>query len=137
MSTRLGVAACLAATALGWSAIAYHDYAHPKVYVIDGDTVVRRGAHYRLVGFDTPELRNPRCPREHALAFQAMERTRYLFRTGAVITDVGGNCAWGRRCAIATYRGHDLGDILISEGLAHPMICKSGICPPKESWCHV
>jgi endonuclease YncB( thermonuclease family) len=42
------------------------------VRVIDGDTIEARGAVFRLVGFDTPEMGNrARCEHERTLAAAA------------------------------------------------------------------
>lgn len=106
-----------------------------EVHIIDGDTVTRNGTHYRLVGFDAPEQRHPRCSAEAALAHHATERMRQLFNLGATLEERPGNCAWGRKCAVALYHGRDVAEIMTEEGLAHQLICPGGRCPPRGGWC--
>jgi hypothetical protein len=31
--------------------------------------------------------------------------------------------------------GQDVGDVLISENLAHPLVCGKYSCPKRQSWC--
>jgi hypothetical protein len=40
------------------------------------------------------------------------------------------NCNYGRLCGSLSIGGRDVGNILISEGLAHPYICGATSCPP-------
>lgn len=131
--TILGVACVVYVGGVTWAGI--KPYFFPRINVIDGDTITRGGVHYRLVGYDTAEMRHPHCIKELGLAHRATVRLREMVKEGVEFKQIPGNCAWGRKCASLTYNDHDVGDILISEGLAHRLICPGGICPPKESWC--
>lgn len=92
-------------------------------YVYDGDTVelicggTRRSA--RLVGFDTPETKSPRCAAEAALGARATRRLRALLQSGEVAIYRQGYDKYGRDLAVVTVAGRDVGDILVAEGLAH------------------
>jgi endonuclease YncB( thermonuclease family) len=45
------------------------------------------------------------------------------------------NCNFGRLCGVLLIGGRDAGQILISEGLAHPFVCGATSCPPRRPWC--
>src|SRR5262245_34028176 len=100
------------------------------VRVLDGDTIEAHGAVYRLVGFDAPETgRRAQCASERDRGVFAksrliglvaggdldLERVACSCRTGTEGTRL---CNHGRRCGTLKARGRDVGDILISEGLA-------------------
>lgn len=103
-----------------------------SIRVIDGDTIAVGRLHYRLVGFDAPERGvRAQCQSERDLADRARDRLRTLVSAGGIdLTEVactcppatiGTNlCNYGRRCGTLRSHGKDVGDILISEGLAHP-----------------
>jgi hypothetical protein len=38
-------------------------------------------------------------------------------------------------CGSLTVAGRDVGQILISEGLAQAYVCNATSCPPRRSWC--
>lgn len=116
--------------------------------IIDGDTVrMSDGTRVRLVGFNTPEKFEPRCSREAALGNQASERLRQLVASGtSTVTRVACSCKLGtegtdkcnhgRRCGTLIVDGRDVGDILISEGLAVSFVCGDTSCPPTpRPWC--
>jgi len=45
-------------------------------------------------------------------------------------------CNFARSCGTLRAKGRDVGDILISEGLAVPFRCGSESCPPvQRPWC--
>lgn len=117
--------------------------------VIDGDTVRHEGSTYRLVGFDTPERGDrARCDDERKRAEKATQRLRSLVSTGNPrLTRVAcacrpgeegtSRCNYGRLCGVLTVGGQDAGQILISEGLAHPYVCSGTSCPKRRpSWCN-
>jgi endonuclease YncB( thermonuclease family) len=118
-----------------------------RIEVIDGDTVRFNGARYRLVGIDTPESGDrARCDDERRRAEAATKRLRALIASGdARLTRVAcacrtgqegtRNCNYGRLCGSLSIGGRDAGNILISEGLAHPYICGATSCPPRRQWC--
>lgn len=116
--------------------------------VVDGDTVAVGKVHYRLVGFDTPELRGRagRCDESRTLARAARNRLRALIAAGATdLTEVACSCRpgtegtrdcnHGRRCGTLTVDGRDVGDILITEGLARPYAYDWRHPPKPANWC--
>ncbi|MFB6414373.1 thermonuclease family protein [Bradyrhizobium tunisiense] len=122
------------------------------ITVVDGDTVVigppRSAVRYRLVGFDTPEVRTPRrkvSPDERALGNLARERLIELLHSGtADLTEVRCSCPAetfgskqcnnGRKCGILKVDGKDVGSTLIAEELAVPFVCGETKCPSMPKW---
>ncbi|MBB2713960.1 thermonuclease family protein [Rhizobium sophoriradicis] len=117
--------------------------------ITDGDTVQVSGerAGTRLVGFNTPEKFSPQCEHERRLGERASARLRELVASGsAQLTKVAcscppgtegtSKCNHGRSCGTLLVDGKDVGNILISEGLAVPFICGETSCPPTpRPWC--
>ncbi len=98
---------------------------------VDGDTVTRAGVRYRLLGYDTPELRG-RCPAETALAQAATERLRALIAAARTV-ELRGNGVrdrYGRTLAALMLDGRDAGEALIREGLAREY--RGG---QRQPWC--
>lgn len=101
--------------------------------VVDGDTFWLEGRKYRLAGYDTPEPYTNICggQREVQLARRATARFIELWNTTEIdIYDAGGRGRYGRELVNVTSNGHDIGGILISEGLARRW--PDGY----EFWCH-
>jgi endonuclease YncB( thermonuclease family) len=46
--------------------------------IVDGDTIKLAGIPIRLVDYDAPELFSSKCPKEHALAWQARRELQTL-----------------------------------------------------------
>ena len=122
-----------------------------QIRVIDGDTIKVTGEarNVRLVGFNTPEVFSPECSREEALGNRATERLKALLRSAGTIefervacscppgTEGTSECNFGRLCGVLHVDGRDVGEILISEGLATRYICGRTSCPPKPgNWCN-
>ncbi len=117
--------------------------------ITDGDTIrLDDGTRVRLVGFNTPEKFEPRCSREAALGNRASERLRELVATAtstdlklvacacAPGTEGTKKCNHGRSCGTLKVNGRDVGQTLISEGLAVPFVCGANACPPTpRPWC--
>ncbi len=101
--------------------------------VVDGDTIWFRGTKIRLADIDTPEVSQPRCPRERALGRRATERLRQLLNAGRFDLEPppGGRSRdrYGRELRIVTRDGRSLGAVLVSEGLAERW---GG---PRREWC--
>lgn len=103
-----------------------------SIYMVDGDTAKVAGRNFRLVGFDTPETWKPKCDYEKALGTNATERARSLIKQAGVVNFVvlPGLDKYGRGLAKIYIQGRDLGDILISEGLAREYTYGR-----RSSWC--
>lgn len=104
-------------------------------YVIDGDTVVRDGAHIRIANIDAPEIRHAACDAELRLANIARSRLIALLAAGRVEIHVGDprtskvKDRFGRTLATLTVNGVDVGNTLIAERLARPWTGR------KKPWC--
>jgi len=115
----------------------YHDVSEEGChlgYVYDGDTVElicgSDSRTARLIGFDTPETKDPGCTEEAALGQQATMRLRALVKEGPVTFDSHGYDKYGRVLAALWVDGRDVGDVLVAEGLAVPYRGGSRI-----NWC--
>jgi endonuclease YncB( thermonuclease family) len=142
----------LACAALLWIFCASSLQAEPisadAIAVVDGDTIDVGPDRYRLVGFDTPEIRTPRrkvSADERALATIASERLTELLRSGALeLTEVRCSCPAskigtkqcniGRKCGVLTLDGKNIGATLITEELAVPYKCRKTSCPRMPDW---
>lgn len=100
--------------------------------VIDGDTLWLNGKKIRIADINAPEVGAPSCRREYELGVTATQRLVQLLnegpfnvhRTTGKDTDI-----YGRQLRLL-YRGEvSIGEILVSEGLAHRWLGH------KLSWC--
>jgi endonuclease YncB( thermonuclease family) len=143
-----GIACLLLAFTLIAPAAQGEPIAAPDIYVVDGDTIVVQGKRIRLVGFDAPELGgHAHCGLERMLAARATSRLRQLIQTGNAVdlkliacscrpgTEGTMSCNYGRACGVLTVDGEDVGDTLMSENLAHPLVCGRYSCPRRQPWC--
>lgn len=108
-----------------WDFISTARAAEQRVIIIDGDTVDIDGERIRVLNIDAPETRGSRCERELILGLRAKERLAQLLRAGAVRIErceASGRCTdrYGRTLAKLGTSAGDVGEILISEGLAFP-----------------
>lgn len=99
--------------------------------IIDGDTFWYQSRKIRIADINAPETGNPLCVREAALGQQSAVRLHQLlnagdFSMGSADRDED---RYGRDLRIIYRQGQSLGDILVSEGLAHKWHGR------KESWC--
>jgi len=100
---------------------------------VDGDTIHALGVKIRIEDIDTPEKRGYRCPKELELARRASARLLELLNMGPFdIVYTGGRDEdiYGRKLRTISRNGQSLGDILVSEGLAHVW---DGA---RHSWCN-
>ena len=88
--------------------------------VVDGDTIWLNGQNLRLQNYDTPEPYNDICggQAEVALAKRASARLLELLNSYPFTVETGRKDRYGRVLATIRINGRDVGDILISEGLA-------------------
>jgi micrococcal nuclease len=118
-----------------------------QIHVIDGDTITIKGHQpsVRLVGFNAPETGRAACKTE--LELGAKDRLRELVVSSTLDFEYvpcscpagsGGTyaCNHGRRCGTLRANGQDVGEILVSEGLAVRFICGATSCPKTpRPWC--
>jgi endonuclease YncB( thermonuclease family) len=120
-----------------------------EIRIVDGDTirVYHKHPNVRLVGFNAPETRRAACEAEGEQGAKATRRLRDLVRDGSLDfefiacscptgTEGTPACNYGRRCGTLKAYGRDVGEILISEGLAVPFRCGETRCPKTpRPWC--
>jgi endonuclease YncB( thermonuclease family) len=100
--------------------------------VIDGDTFKLGDRKIRITGIDAPELTEPRCPAEAALARRSADRLLVLLNQGPfdmVAHRLQREDRHGRDLMVLERNGTSVGGQLIDEGLAHRYIGS------KRSWC--
>lgn len=99
--------------------------------IVDGDTIWLEGTNIRLESYDTPEPHNDICggQAEVELAHRASRRLRDLLNQNAFTVEAHGEDRYGRTLATIRIADQDVGDILISEGLARSW--PNG----REFWC--
>jgi endonuclease YncB( thermonuclease family) len=119
-----------------------------QIVVIDGDTIDLEGVRYRMVGYDTPEIKTERRavgPKERALANKATARFTELLDAGRLeLNEVRCSCTekqieekrcnYNRLCAVLHLNGDNIGKTLIAEGLAKPFVCAPTKCPRLPNW---
>jgi len=99
--------------------------------VVDGDTIYLEGQKIRIAGIDAPETHDYDCPEELALGDRATERLQALLNGGAVtlLSIDRDEDVYGRKLREVAVDGSDVGDTLISEGLAR------AYGGGRRSWC--
>lgn len=102
------------------------------VRVIDGDTIEYGGQSIRLIGFDTPETYYADCASEKARGDAATARLRQLISSARSLQLLLRNerDRYGRGLGTLLVDGQDVGNVLISEGLARRY--NRG---PRLGWC--
>lgn len=90
--------------------------------VVDGDTFRIGDRRLRILGIDAPELKDSRCPAEHALAERSADRLAALLSDGPFLM-VGHRLQttdkYGRELVDVRRGDQPVGDQLIADGLAH------------------
>lgn len=104
-------------------------------FAIDGDTIVIDHEHIRIANIDAPEIGHPKCDAELRLGRVAQRRMAELLGAGEIVVHPGDpkdgrlKDRYGRTLATVTVSGKDVGEILISEGLARPWTGR------RQPWC--
>jgi len=88
--------------------------------VVDGDTFYVNGDKVRIAGIDAPETHDYGCASELQLGEQAASQLQALLNSGAVtMTSIDRDRdAYGRLLRNVSVNGQDVGDALISAGVA-------------------
>jgi len=87
--------------------------------IIDGDTIVVDGRHYRLAEIDTPETnKKPHCQNERDIGQAATRRLAELLTKGELTIVVVGDGGFGRDLAYVYAGEVNVGETLLLEGLA-------------------
>lgn len=106
------------------------------VRVVDGDTVDRGLWRYRIVGYDTPEIRRAKCAAERERALAAKARLAELL-AGAQRVDLvrvrSGADPWGRVLARLEIDGRDAATIAAAEGWGVPYSGRGA----RRDWCAI
>jgi micrococcal nuclease len=92
------------------------------IYVIDGDTIVIDLEHIRIANIDAPEILHYKCATELELGERARARMEVLMGSGNVSVIRGDHGRmkdrYGRSLGRVLVDGKDVGETLITEGLA-------------------
>ena len=97
--------------------------------VTDGDTIRLGDERIRIAGIDAPETYQPRCASEKALGDKATRALEWLLHNATVQIVRDGVDRYGRTLADVYADGVDVGEVLISQGLA---VRWSG---RRHNWC--
>lgn len=120
----------LAAVAL--AVIAAAPASAQSLLVVDGDTVRRGTAVYRLIGFDAPETWLAKCPREKAMGYAATLRLMYALAVAhqLELKPINVRDKFGRELARLFLDGRDVVEMMVGEGFARTH--KGG---RRRGWC--
>jgi endonuclease YncB( thermonuclease family) len=128
ISTRIFAAVALFAANVGTLPVAAQEFRadfrmcgrERVTCVVDGDTIWLQGVNLRLESYDTPEPYNDICggQAEVELAKRASARLLQLLNDDTFTVEAHDTDRYGRTLATIRISGQDVGDILISEGLA-------------------
>jgi endonuclease YncB( thermonuclease family) len=99
--------------------------------VVDGDTFWLDGTKIRIADINTPETGKPQCAAEAILGRRATERLVELLSGGSLDLRAADRDEdqYGRKLRIVERDGRSVGQVLVSEGLAHEWRGR------RESWC--
>ncbi|ANV26582.1 MULTISPECIES: thermonuclease family protein [Hyphomicrobiales] len=103
-----------------------------EIRVWDGDSIRLGAGHQseavRIFNIDAPEIEG-RCAYESNLAREAKIRLAEILQGRRVEIQRQGTDRYGRTLAAIRVEGHDVGDVLVSEGLARTW------AGWREPWC--
>ncbi|REF66723.1 thermonuclease family protein [Paracoccus versutus] len=103
-----------------------------EIRVWDGDSIrlgtTRQSEAVRIFNIDAPEIEG-QCAYESGLALQSKFRLAELLKGRRVEILRQGTDRYGRTLAAIRVEGRDVGDILVSEGLARTWAGR------REPWC--
>ena len=97
--------------------------------MVDGDTVWLRGEKIRLEGIDAPELADPGCRHEAALAQEARLRLAAILNSHDWVLTRHGQDRYGRTLGRFNIAGRTAGAMLVDAGLARVWTGR------REPWC--
>lgn len=97
--------------------------------VVDGDTVWLRGEKIRLEGIDAPELSDPGCRHEAALAREARQRLAAILNSHDWVLTRHGKDRYGRTLGRFHIGSQTAGGMLVDAGLARVWTGR------REPWC--
>ena len=98
--------------------------------MIDGDTFSMGGQRIRVAGIDAPETHPPRCMEEARLGLAATQKLKEIIRSGTVTVSGAGHDQYGRELRSVQVGGQDVGEAMISAGLARSYDGKK-----RKTWC--
>ena len=103
-----------------------------EIRVWDGDSIrlgtTRQSEAVRIFNIDAPEIEG-QCAYESDLALQSKNRLAELLNGQQIEILRQGTDRYGRTLAAIRVEGHDVGDILVGEGLARTWAGR------REPWC--
>ena len=102
-----------------------------RIDVIDGDTIRIGSEKIRLVGFNTPEKHDAKCPQEALMAAEATDYLQKLVSDKGKQIDIDrqGRDKYKRTLAYVFVDGTDVADLMIIHGVAVWYECPKGRCP--------
>ena len=100
--------------------------------MVDGDTIYLHGQKIRIAGIDAPETHDYGCSSELDLGERAASRLQALLNSGGAVTLTSidrDEDRYGRKLRNVAVGGADVGETLVSEGLAREY------AGGRRSWC--
>lgn len=105
-----------------------------EVRIVDGDTLKIGAESIRLQGINAPETSKPSCEREALLGRMAADRVADLVGSArTVVLERKGRDKYRRTLATVKVDGHDVGKVLMEEGLARKW--EKRWRPGLDRWC--
>lgn len=98
--------------------------------VLDGDTIYVGGVKVEIAGMEAPRIRDARCSSERDRGIEAASRLADLLNSGRVTASGTFLDQSGRDVRSVQVKGHDVGEAMISSGLA-----RSYAGAKRQPWC--